>query len=99
MMEYDIVWTKKARDDYFEIIDFLLQEWNEKVAGNFRIKVENYLSLISGMPRLCPETKEVKKLRRCVISKQVSMYYFSDKNKKEIQILRFYDNRKEKIIL
>ena len=34
-MSYKTTWTTTARDDFFEIMDYLLEKWGEKSAGDF----------------------------------------------------------------
>ncbi len=46
------------------------------------------------MPKMYPKTEARQNLRRCVVVKQVSMYYLEIGLDKEIIVVRFYDNRK-----
>ncbi|MCD4791939.1 MAG: type II toxin-antitoxin system RelE/ParE family toxin [Bacteroidales bacterium] len=94
-MSYKINWSATARNDYFTIIDYLLENWGNKSAHNFKNKVDKQLKLISRMPKIFPKTEIRKNLRRCVVVKQVTMYYLEKENSKEIFVTRFYDNRKD----
>lgn len=94
-MSYTIVWTKTARDDYFEIINYLIENWGKKPAQTFNNTVEKQLKLISKMPGMYPKTAIREHVRRCVVAKQVSMYYLENEVDEKIIILRFYDNRKD----
>ena len=47
------------------------------------------------MPNLYPATGFFKGLRRCVLVKQISMYYLEVEVNKEIIIIRLYDNRRD----
>ena len=94
-MAYKTSWTKTAKTDYFQIMDILLEDWGKKSARNFRDTVTKQINLISKMPKMYPKTEVREDVRRCVISKQVSLYYLVNQNDKEIILLRFYDNRKE----
>ena len=60
----------------------------------FSNTVTKQLELISRMPGLYPVTEARKDLRRCVVAKQVSLYYQESKPNKNIIILRFFDNRR-----
>ena len=93
-MKYKITWTETARNDYFQIIDYLFNIWGKKSAKNFKTKVNKQLELISKMPKLYSKTKARENVRRCVIVKQISMYYLEQDDDNEIIIVRFYDNRK-----
>ena len=94
-MAYRITWTKTARNDYFGIIDYLLGKWGRRPAGNFKTKVSKQIELISRMPKLYAKTEARENIRRCIIVKQVSMYYQETEIDEEIIIVRFYDNRKD----
>ena len=41
-----VFWSLKALQTYFTIVDFLKSEWNEHVAQNFIIEVENVIDEI-----------------------------------------------------
>jgi hypothetical protein len=45
------------------------------------------------MPGIFPFINKLKKIRRCVIVKQVSLYYMDLEIEKEIFIIRLLDNR------
>jgi len=93
-VEYTIKWSEKAKEDYFQIIDYLLDNWGKNSAKKFVNTVLHTLDLISKMPTIYPLTKYRKNLRRCIVVKQVSMYYQVNENDIELFIVRFYDNRR-----
>ncbi len=73
---------------------YLISNWGGKSAMKFSNTVTKQLELISRMPGLYPVTEARKDLRRCVVAKQVSLYYQESKPNKNIIILRFFDNRR-----
>ena len=93
-MTYKIIWTVTARNDYVEIVDYLVGVWGEKSTLNFKNLVNKQLKLISKIPKIYPKTQARENVRRCVVVKQVSMYYLEIEPDKEIIIVCFYDNRK-----
>lgn len=93
-MEYTIKWSEKAKNDYFQIIDYLLENWGKKSAKNFKGTVLHTLAIISKMPTIYPLTEYRENVRRCVVVKQVSMYYLVNETEIEIYVVRFYDNRR-----
>ena len=93
-MANKITWTETARNDYFVIVDYLIENWGRKSARSFKSTVSRQLKLISKMPKMYPKTEARQNLRRCVVVKQVSMYYLEIGLDKEIIVVRFYDNRK-----
>ena len=92
-MYYTVKWTEKAESDYFAIIDYLLENWGRKSAKDFKNTVENTIDLISKMPTLYPLTDFRDGLRRCVVVKQVSLYYQVNDKDIEIYVVRLLDNR------
>lgn len=88
------LWTDLALKDYHDNIDYLLQEWSEKEAISFIEDVESVLeSLKSG--NLEFKESNYRNIRECVVCKQITLYYrhFNDK---EIELLRFWNNSKDK---
>ena len=47
------------------------------------------------MPKLYSKTEARENVRKCVIVRQVSMYYMELEFNSEIIIIRFYNNRKD----
>ena len=94
-MAYSIRWTQKANSDYLEVIDYLKINRGNRSADKFIDKVEKQIGLIQEMPNLYPATGFFKGLRRCVLVKQISMYYLEVEVNKEIIIIRLYDNRRD----
>lgn len=93
-MIYKIIWTEKSQTDLIEIIDYLIIEWGNKSAANFKNKVSNELDTISKMPKIYQKSDYNKNLRRCVVVKQISLYYIVADEKQEIIVVRLIDNRK-----
>ncbi len=92
-MAYTIKWTDTAKKDFIGIIDFLITNWSKKSAKKFENTVNKQLYLISKMPKIFPKTEARKNIRRCIVVKQVSMYYKIESDN-EIIVIRFLDNRK-----
>ncbi|MEM7180210.1 MAG: type II toxin-antitoxin system RelE/ParE family toxin [Spirochaetota bacterium] len=93
-MSHSVKWTKKADKDYSQILQYLKEEFGLKVAVNFKTKVEKEINRITKWPKMNPISEFLKIVRRAVIVKQVSLYYVEIEYKKEIIVIRLYDNRK-----
>ncbi|MCB1190264.1 MAG: type II toxin-antitoxin system RelE/ParE family toxin [Leptospiraceae bacterium] len=91
-MSYRIKWTDTARQDYYEILEYLKENFGMNISERFSQKVEQELLLISEMPKMFPVSQLFQGLRRAVVVRQVSMYYLEIKN--EVIIIRLYDNRR-----
>lgn len=85
-----IRWNKLARRDYFENIDYLLQNWSEKEAQKFIDEVFEIEKMLANGNIEFQNTDRAG-IKRCVINKQISLFYrvFRDKN---IEFLRFWNN-------
>lgn len=85
-----IRWNKLARLDYFETIDYLLQNWSKKEAQNFIDKVFKIESILAkgNVDFQCTDRPGIK---RCVINKQITLFYRHIDNN-NIELLRFWNN-------
>ncbi|MGM0636567.1 MAG: type II toxin-antitoxin system RelE/ParE family toxin [Bacteroidota bacterium] len=54
-------------------------------------KLDHNIEIIRNQPEVFPESKKGKKLRRCVITKQTTLYYRF--NSKRINVVTIFDTR------
>ncbi len=87
----EIKWTEKAQSDFDSILDFLLSDFSIKEVEKFINLTEDTLFLISKTPLMFPKAKN-NNVRKCVLVKQVNLYYRVHKN--QIELLTFWDNRR-----
>lgn len=90
-----VIWTPKARRSYFEIIDHLEKTWTEREIRKFISDVDHLLVLIKQNPEIGEESGKRKDVRKCLITKQSSLYYRIKPHRKELQLLLFWDNRQD----
>ena len=90
-MAYKIIWLKRASSRLEKIIQYLEQEWSEKVVKEFLRRLINKILIISENPQIGKVSKKKVEVRRFVITKQVSLYYRVKNNR--IIILTLFDNR------
>ncbi len=88
----EIKWTVKAEEDYILILDYLLYKFTIKEVQKFVNKTNDTLLLISKTPLMYPKTRK-KNIHRCVLVKQVNLYYRVTNNN-QIELLTFWDNRR-----
>lgn len=88
-MNLKIEWSPRATNEYLNLIDYLLNEWGEKATIKFSNRLQTILTNISKSPKMYPATVNRENVRRCVVSKQTSLYYRVKKEKIEIVTL-FY---------
>ncbi len=88
MVEFE--WSPIARKDYWNNIDYLLEEWSDKEALRFIGLVEQTLNIIKRNPKAFIETN-YKNIRAVVITPQITLFYkILDESK--IELVRFWNN-------
>ena len=74
-----------------KLLIFLETKWSVKVKKDFVIKLNDCLKKIQKLPDSFPESEVVKGLRKCVITKQTTLFYkYTDST---INIITFFDTR------
>lgn len=92
-MHFHIKLSEEASSQYIQIRSYLVYEFGEYVADNFKEKLTDVFELISKNPHLFPFLNKAKVIRRAVITKEVSVYYQIVKT--DVYILSIIDNRRE----
>jgi len=87
-----ISWNLLAKLDYFENIDFLLENWSEKEAQQF-INEVNHIEFILKQGNVDFQQTDFEVVKRVVIRKQITLFYRTIDNN-HIEFLRFWNNYK-----
>lgn len=74
-----------------KLFEYLIKEWSVKVKNDFVTKLDSTIEIIKNQPEIFPESKKGKGLRRCVITKQTTLYYRY--STKQINIVTVFDTR------
>jgi plasmid stabilization system protein ParE len=90
-MKREIEWSPRATKDYLALIDYLLNQWGEKVTIKFADRLQYVLTIISERPEIYAATIKRKDTRRCVLTKHTSLYYRIKTGK--IELITLFDNR------
>jgi plasmid stabilization system protein ParE len=90
-MNKKIEWSPRATKEYLNLIDYLLSEWGERTEKKFSERLKNILSYILENPEMYPATTKRNNIRRCIISKQTSLYYRIKRD--EIELVTLFDTR------
>ncbi len=90
-MALPIRFSPQAMLEEIELLDYLKSKWGVKKAKEIYNKIELVLAFISEMPKIYPSSQLSQHLRKCVLSKQTSIYYRIKKGYVEIVSIR--DNR------
>jgi len=94
-----IYFSSKAEVILLELCDYLRMEYNERVLDKFLAKLDSKLNLISNQPFASPKSFIIDSLYKCVVTKQVSLYYRVDIKNNEIEIITLFDSRQNPITL
>lgn len=91
--------SELAEIKLLKLNDFLLENWNLKVRNDFINKLTSKIEQISHQPLSCPESSIYKRLFKCVVTKQTTLYYRLNIDKKEIEIITVFDTRQNPEVL
>jgi plasmid stabilization system protein ParE len=89
---YKIEWTVKSIKDLKSINNYLTKKWTEREIIKFYMLLEKRLELISRNPDAFPSSNVRMNVKRCLLSKQTSIYF--EVKRENILILSLFDNRK-----
>jgi plasmid stabilization system protein ParE len=85
-----VVWNNKARVDFNQNIDYLLEKWSEKEAQQFIDEVIQIEYILSQGNVDFQDTNYIG-VKRFVIRKQITLFY-RVVNDHQIEFLRFWNN-------
>ncbi|MEA3443220.1 MAG: type II toxin-antitoxin system RelE/ParE family toxin [Bacteroidota bacterium] len=89
--EYKIIISKRAEKRLENIVEYLLEEWNDKVKSDFIGKFNRMISFLSANPYMFPYFIDEKEIRKCLITKHNAMYYQVNNN--VVKIITIHDTR------
>ena len=89
-----VFWNNLAKADYYQIIDYILSNWGEIPAQDFIDQVDKIESLLE-TGNVDFELTNRKDIRRCVLSKQVTLFY-KNYGSHSVELLRFWNNYQDK---
>ena len=90
-MSRKVVISKTAERKLENLFEYLIEKWSVKVKEDFIEKLDSSIEIIKNQPGIFPESKKGKGLRKCVITKQSTLYYRY--NSKRINIVTLFDTR------
>lgn len=93
-MAFKIIWSPKAVDTFEDVIDYLQTNWTEKEIINFVAETEHIVHLISLNPHLF-RSSEKENVFEAVITKHNLLLYQVNQTAKSIELLSFFDTRKD----
>lgn len=70
-----ILWSPQASRELLELTTYLIEVWGVAAAGKLQERLIVVLDLILTFPMLYPASAIGKGVRKCVLTKQTSLYY------------------------
>ena len=92
-MAKTIVWNRRASNSLNAIIQYLENEWGEKVTRDFVNRTYHILDLLAVNPEMGPIEHHEKQIRGFVITKHNTLFYRVDDTR--LVLLHFFDNRQD----
>lgn len=90
-MKREIRLSKRAMKKLDSLLVYLEEEWSTKVKHEFVLKLDKSLKQIQKLPDSFPESEKIRGLRKCVITKQTTVFYkYSETT---IDVITIFDNR------
>lgn len=96
-MQFHVVFTEEADDTFDSIGNQILKRWGERELLNFRRRVYDVVEVISRSPLIFRSVNNNDSIRKAVVHKNCSMFY--EIKEQRIDILFFWDNRQDPILL
>lgn len=96
-MPREIIWSPLAEKDLGYVLQYLSRNWNQRVINHFLNKIDIATNQIAQTPNLYPIINRKFQVRKCVVTKQNTLFY--REVEKRIEILRLYDTRQDPIEL
>ena len=90
-MAVNISWTKRADNNFDEIIEYLEINWGDQVTKKFITEVYDFLELIAEFPEIGSIENKENNIRGFTLIKQINIFYRI--SSKKIIILGLFDNR------
>ncbi|MBC7400714.1 MAG: type II toxin-antitoxin system RelE/ParE family toxin [Mucilaginibacter sp.] len=86
-----IIWNRRASNSFNSIINYLQQEWGDKITRNFVIRTYEIIELLAINPEMGAVENLEKQIRGFVITKHNTLFYRLEEEK--LILLNFFDNR------
>jgi plasmid stabilization system protein ParE len=94
-MAEKIRWSRNAINNYNVVVSYLLENWNEEIAGRFIEVVENKVEQISRQPYIGVACSYDTTIRSVLITKHNRLYYRVEKD--SIELVNIFDTRMDPV--
>lgn len=84
-----VIWMPKAKKDYYNNIDYLLEKWPQKVVNDFTLDVDKTIKLLL-QDNLTFKRTNYKDVYQAKVNNYIQLFYIIKKD--TIYLLRFWNN-------
>lgn len=91
-MDWEIVWTSQAREEYSDIISYLLDTFDDAVAEKFANRLDGVLNSIQTMPYMGKEHPILRAIRQVIMRPYTIVCYVV--LPEQIVIINLLDSRR-----
>ena len=88
-----VILSPEAARQLEHLFEYLENEWSPEVRSKFQRRFYRFVNTIKLMPKAFPSSNTFPGCRKCVVSKQTSIYYRFLEQESVIQIITVWDNR------
>lgn len=92
-MTYKLIISERAEKNLEQIVFYLDREWSVQVRQRFLMTLSNKMEQISERPLMYQASAKRKSIRRCVVTKQIILYYRI--RHQEIEIITIQNARRD----
>ncbi len=92
-MAEKVVWMSKAKEDYREIISYLLDKWSFEVADRFTTQIDDVIELLKVHHYLGAVSGRLTSLTKITIQPHYTLYYLFVEDM--ICVVNILDNRQK----
>ena len=92
-MKREVRLSKRAMKRLDKLLVFLEEEWSIKVKNDFIKKLDKALKQLQEHPTSFPESEKIAGLRKCVVTKQTTIFYKYSTS--TVYIVSVFDNRQD----
>ena len=91
-MAKEVIWSPNCKENYKDIIEYLLEKWSFEIALNFTTQLEDWLEILSKNPYIGIENPTFTSVRKLLIPPHNQLVYTVVGN--QIILLNIIDSRK-----
>ena len=90
-MELRIVWTRRAKNNYISILEYIGKRFGDKPGQEYHERVEKLIHLLKTFPELGVKQKSVANLRAIILYRRTTIFHTFDSE--ILKIVNVVDNR------